>query len=214
MKNLSIYYNNLPHWQVPHGIYFITFRLHGSLPKMIVQQLIDEKELVLNQLKKENKSENEIKNELKKMHHLYYGKFDALLDNSTFGPHYLRKNDFAKIVADAIFFFDKKRYEVINFCIMSNHVHLILYKLEVELFDALGSIKKFSARKINHELGKTGHRFWQFESYDRIIRNEWELKYYIQYNLMNPVKAKQIQDWKKWKWSYLHPDFQQYAPQK
>jgi hypothetical protein len=41
----EIYYNrNLPHFQPPEGVFFLTFRLAGSLPKEIIEQMKFEKE--------------------------------------------------------------------------------------------------------------------------------------------------------------------------
>ena len=78
----SRYKNDLPHWQWENAIYFVTFRLHGSLPKSAIQILKDEQELQRKKLIKKGLPEHEIKTALKKMHHLYFGKFDHLLDNS------------------------------------------------------------------------------------------------------------------------------------
>ena len=206
------YKNDLPHWQWENAIYFVTFRLHGSLPKSVIQILKDEQELQRQKLIKKGLPERDIKLALKKMHHLYFGKFDHLLDNSNSGPHYFKNDQFAEIIADAIMFFNTTRYEIINYTIMSNHVHLMIYMLKLELHEIMGSIKQFSARQINHELHKTGNQFWQYESFDHIIRNEKELNYYIQYNLLNPVAANLIENWRDWKWSYIHKDFQKYAP--
>ena len=149
---------------------------------------------------------------LRQLYEVYFGKFDNLLDHSTTSPHHLKNGSVAKIIADAIMYFDEERYIVINFCIMSNHVHLIFCHLQDELENILGSIKKFSARKSNQVLDLTGTQFWQHDSYDHIIRGEAEMKFYIRYNLLNPVKANLIQDWQNWKWSYLHEDFKKYAP--
>ena len=205
------YYRNLPHWQRESAIYFVTFRLDGSLPQIVVDRLKKERESQSKELFKKGLSEQEIKIALGKLNKLYFGKFDKLLDGAK-GPHHLKNHQFAKITADAIMHFDNDRYKIINFCIMSNHVHLILFQLQKELDEILGSIKKFSSRKINKILVKTGQQFWHYENYDHIIRNEKALTNFIQYNLNNPVKAKLIRNWKDWKWNYINEDFLQYAP--
>ena len=206
------YKNDLPHWQWENAIYFVTFRLHGSLPNSAIQKLKDEHELQKTELIKKGLSEQKIKQALKKMRHLYFGKFDHLLDNSSSVPHHLANDNFAKIVANSIMFFNEKKYKIINYTIMSNHVHLLIYQLQSELHDIMGSIKKYSAKHINLELNQTGNKFWQYESFDHIIRNELELNYYIQYNLLNPVTVNLISDWQDWKWNYIHKDFLKYAP--
>jgi hypothetical protein len=50
-------------------------------------------------------------------------------------------------------------------------------------------------------LGREG-AFWQHENYDHFVRSGAELERIIKYVLYNPVKAKLIDDWAKWKWTY------------
>ena len=207
----TIYRRRLPHRQNENAIYLITFRLAGSLPKSIIEKLKKERISQKERLLKDRFSKEEIQIELTKLSQLYFGKYDELLDNMK-GPHYLEKNKFAQIVADSIMYFDNQRYSVVNYCIMSNHVHLILSQLQRELDQILGSIKKFSAREINKMMNTSGQQFWHYENFDHIIRNEWALQRFIHYNLMNPVKAKLVKDWKNWKWNYLREDLVQYAP--
>jgi len=205
------YRRRLPHRQRENAIYLITFRLAGSLPKSVILKLKNEKSFQKKELLQKGLSEKEIQIELSKLSQLYFGKYDDLLDNAD-GPHHLKKKEFAQIVVNSIMHFDNQRYSVVNYCIMSNHVHLILSELQCELSKVLGSMKKFSGREINKIMGTTGENFWHHENFDHMIRNEWALQRFIQYNLMNPVKAKLIKDWKTWEWSYLRNDLNQYAP--
>ena len=92
---------------------------------------------------------------------------------------------------------------------MSNHVHVVLRLLndtEIEnpwsLDKFMQSIKSFSAKKCNTLLGQEG-RFWQEESYDRLVRDDVELRRILIYILNNPVKAGLCQQMKDWKWSYI-----------
>jgi len=111
-------------------------------------------------------------------------------------------------------------------CIMSNHVHAILgigdwpvsigaeaedFELdkkvtptEFPLTSALGSIKKYTARRANRILGRSG-AFWQEETFDHLIRNGEELKRAAWYTLLNPVKAGMCHDWEDWPWTYCPP---------
>lgn len=64
------------------------------------------------------------------------------------------------------------------------------------------SIKGISAREANKLLEKKGS-FWQTESYDHIVRDETELGKIIKYVIYNPVKAKLIEKWADWEFTYL-----------
>ena len=48
---------------------------------------------------------------------------------------------------------------------------------------------------------------WNDESFDRLIRNQEELVWTINYVLMNPVSAGLVEDWKEWQYTYWHPDY-------
>ncbi|MGA2624296.1 MAG: transposase [Bacteroidota bacterium] len=144
----------------------------------------------------------------------YFGKFDQFLDTSTEGHFWLRDDRIAGHVADAIIYRDRKVYDLLAYCIMPNHVHMVF---SVERFaeslpardgvsryivtDIIGSLKKFTAHEANKILHRSGI-FWQHESYDHVVRNDRDLGRIIEYVLNNPVKAGMVQDWTKWKWSY------------
>ena len=204
------YYRNLPHWQASNGIYAIVFRLNGSLPKEAIEQLQEERAFAKKELLQKGLSEAATLAELSKMRQFYFGKFDGLLDNIHKGPHFLKESAVASIVADAIMYFDEKRYEVINYTIMSNHVHLTFQKLTKELGEVLGSMKKYSARQINLLHNCEGRQVWQHESYDHLVRNPMELAYYHTYTLENPVKANIVSKWEDYPYTYARSGYEQY----
>ncbi|MEY4028461.1 MAG: hypothetical protein RLZZ329_2181 [Pseudomonadota bacterium] len=100
----------------------------------------------------------------------------------------------AKIVADSIQHFAGDRYDLGAWCVMPNHVHLMISpKTGHDLAGILHSIKRHSASEANKVLGRSG-AFWQKESYDHIIRDAedyWNQRSYI---LGNP-KAAGLVDW-------------------
>ena len=220
MENDTIYYRrNMPHIQ-PNGVaFFVTFRLAGSLPKEVMLQLKEE------QLKNERllykvKDETERKKKINDRRKLYFGKFDEMLDNATSGPCWLKDERIVTVVADAIRFHDKKEYDLLAYCIMPNHVHLMftvrhdyITSMRAEaratsttsryiMTDILRLIKGSTARReANKILNRTG-TFWQHESYDRVVRDEKELNRIIWYTINNPVKAGLVKNAKNWKWSY------------
>lgn len=91
-------------------------------------------------------------------------------------------------------------------CVMPDHVHLIIAPCDgVSLSRMMQKIKGTSAILINRSRGMRG-RLWQVESWDRIIRDEDELREKLGYMLQNPVKAGLVDD--PWMWCgwYLNPD--------
>ncbi len=199
---------NLPHWQATDGVYAIVFRLDGSLPKKVIIRLQEERTEAKKALLEKGLPEDVTKIELNKMRRLYFGKFDALLNENHSGPHFLKEPTIAQIVADAIMFFDENRYKVINYCIMSNHVHLTFYKLTQELGHILGSIKKYTARQINLHRQSVGRKVWISESYDHLVRDRGDLAFYHTYTLENPVTAGLVTHWQDYPFTYARPGFE------
>lgn len=113
----------------------------------------------------------------------------------------------AKMVCDAIHFHDDKLYELITFCVMSNHVHLLLTPNQIQeeeyvlMSEIMHSIKSYTAIKANCMLKRKGP-FRTHESFDHYIRNESELEFIIQYIMDNPVKANLVRKSEDWPWSY------------
>jgi len=114
------------------------------------------------------------------------------------------KMKIASLMSSALKFYDIKEYDILCYCIMPNHVHVVFTLKENArvLSKIMKSIKGYSARESNKILGRRG-TFWQDESYDHIVRDEKELERIIYYVLNNPVKAGLVDNYEKWGWNYL-----------
>ena len=196
MSDLVYYERNLPHRLPPGEVIFITFRLAGSLPQETLERLQAEAMLMQQNCGPEPAAQYA---ERKR----YFGRFDALLDGTGHGPTWLRRPDVAGIVAQALHYPDGRGYDLRCYCIMPNHVHLVV-ALPIEappLAKTLQFLKGHSSRMANRVLSLTG-TFWQAESYDHIVR-PGELARIISYVLENPVKAGLVDDWTKWPYSFV-----------
>lgn len=101
----------------------------------------------------------------------------------------MKHDRIAKIVADALAFFNEKRYRLFAWCVMPNHVHAIVQPMcDQTLSGILHSWKSFTAKKANMLLGTKG-AFWQREYFDRFVRTEDELRQAIEYVWSNPELA-------------------------
>ena len=151
-----------------------------------------------------NQNPRSEKTEITKEWKQYFYKIDKLLATYTESPKYLVNDDVAKIVADSMMYFDKEEYYLSCYCIMSNHVHLVIQLLKNSrtIDRIMQSIKSYSASKCNELLRRRG-QFWQHENYDHIIRDEAEFERIVQYVLNNPVKAGLVEKQDDWKWNYL-----------
>ncbi len=197
---------NLPHIYLEGATFFITFRLKNSIPLEVLEKLKDEtdyKKKAINQDKKLSSAEKEIAlyNEEKR----FFWKYDKALEKYATDDDFLKKPEVAQIVADKMKEYDKKYYDLLAYCIMSNHVHLLFdtagYE-DTDLSKVMKLIKGGSGFLCNQILQRKG-TFWQEESYDHYVRNEQELSNIIDYIVENPVKAGLIEDWEKWPFTYI-----------
>jgi REP element-mobilizing transposase RayT len=212
----KIYYKrNLPHYQPDGYTYFVTFRIAGTLPAIIIDELKKEYKSCLDDISSlKIHKEKSIKYTQIKWD--YFEKFDQQLDLLSNKNLWLKDNRIAKIVSDSILFRDKKEYDLICYCIMPNHVHMVFYIVERtacslnenvnersgrSLYKIMQSLKSYTANECNKILKRTGS-FWQHESYDHVVRNDEELNRIIEYVLNNPLKANIIDNVNEWKWSY------------
>ena len=208
--NFKGYYKrNLPHIQIEGCIYAISFRLAFSLPKPILDKLKNDKKLYEENCKKlEGEQLKLYKDENSKK---YYEDFDSFLGKYKNSANWLLTNEVAKVVAESLHFWHNKRYDLYCYCIMPNHVHLIIkpYRKNEDYYYSLSeilfSIKRYTVKKCNKILKREG-QFWQHEYYDHVIRDIKDFNYQILYTLENPVKANLISKWDEWEYSFLNKD--------
>jgi REP element-mobilizing transposase RayT/type I restriction-modification system DNA methylase subunit len=180
---IEITQRNLPHWNQQGVMYFVTFRLADSLPKAKLEQLQQERETWL-----AHHSEPFTEAESAEYHRLFSDRVEQWLDAGA-GSCCLADPKLAKIVGDALRHFDGQRYQLDEWVVMPNHVHVLLTPVgDHKLEDILHSWKSFTATAINKQRNQSG-QFWQHESYDHIVRSEAQLAHYRQYIQDNPIKA-------------------------
>ncbi len=204
----DIYYRrHLPHIHPEGHPLFITFNLADSIPLDVW-------------LKLKQQREQELQKTAPEQHYLiqkkFFGKYDEWLDRAEYGNHWLALANIAQIVADELHRMDGERYRLLAYCIMPNHIHMLIESLVTEaakhhgksrnypVTETLRLLKGRTARACNLELKRSG-KFWQHESYDHYARNDEELGRIVAYIINNPVKAGLAKEWTEWKFTYLHP---------
>lgn len=213
MHDESTYYRgHLPHFQPSHATFFVTFRLAGSLPSEDIGRLREERQAIEKSIEQCSKGGSR-RDQLYELTERYFGKFDGMLDRNEAGPHWLGEPKIADLVAEAIQYRDGRVYRLFAFCIMPNHVHLVVSLGErrsavgradcstYNVTDILENLKWYTALKANRLLNRTG-QFWQHESYDHVVR-EGQLERIVAYMLDNPVQAGLARTWQEWKWAYV-----------
>jgi REP element-mobilizing transposase RayT len=205
-ENDSFYRRRLPHWEKPGAIYFVTFRVAGSLPRSLLQQADAEIRSIQQRLQQQGRPASEFERERQAI-------LERYLDEDRTNP-ILSNPPLAALVRDALLFHAGQKYDLLAWCIMPNHVHLLLKPLPKgtppsrrlesgedtagtvailpaafhSLAEILHSLKSYTAHQAG-KLGLVSGSLWEREYFDRWTRNDEAVEYYRQYIRNNPLKA-------------------------
>ena len=182
----------LPHFQGSAVIQTITFRLSDSLPQVKLRELEGELANLSNDVQARERRQ----------------RIEQWLD-AGMGCCALRHPSCAEIVQDTLFRFHGERYQLIAWCIMPNHVHVMI-EPQAELGKIVQSWKSFTGRWILGHAAELGidvpkEGFWMREYWDRFIRDESHFHRAIAYIHENPVAAGLCATAHAWRWSSAHP---------
>jgi REP element-mobilizing transposase RayT len=183
---------DLPHWNREGGIYAVTFRLAGSLPKPVLEAWLSERKAIVDEARRQNRQLSD--EELERLNQLHSEKVEMYLD-AGHGACLMNRPDAAEIVQNALKHFSSKRYKLLAWCIMPNHVHVVLQPSSGHaLPDILHSWKSFSASKINALVQRKGE-LWQADYFDHLVRDERDLAHCVDYAWRNAERAG-LADWR------------------
>ncbi|HEV3385215.1 MAG TPA: hypothetical protein VG097_10375 [Gemmata sp.] len=188
---------DLPHWDVPGAVYFVTACLEGSIPAEGLLDLARYHEELRRRPIPGSMPPQEWERQIWK---LRFARVDEWLDDKPACRHLADKR-LSRLVVDACYFFAGERYDLLAYCIMPSHMHLV-FQPRAEWVKSLSiegrqrsprerivhSLKRHTAKECNRLLRLT-EDFWQHESYDHWVRDLDELERIIFYVENNPVKA-------------------------
>ncbi|MBX3402616.1 MAG: transposase [Phycisphaeraceae bacterium] len=181
----------LPHWTRESAAYAVTFRLEDSLPASVLRGWLAEREDIVKRAAALGRPLSVY--ELTRLDELHSERIERYLD-AGHGACWMNKPEIAELIQNAVLHFDLERYRIFAWCVMPNHVHVILQPLPAhELPGVLHSWKSFTSLQANRLLGRSG-MFWQSEYYDHLIRDRTDLARQIAYVLRNPASAGLV-DW-------------------
>lgn len=125
----------------------------------------------------------------------------ARYEDTGHGACWLCDKRVALLVENALLYFDGQRYRVIAWCVMPNHVHVLVELGEDwPLAGILQSWKSYTAHEANKILKRSGD-FWFREYFDRFIRDDRHFRDVVNYIEQNPVKAGLVRTQEEWRWS-------------
>jgi len=101
----------------------------------------------------------------------------------------LRLAENASIIQENLLHFEGMRYHLAAWCIMPNHVHVVMQPMgENALKSILHSWKSYTANAINNRMQLQG-ALWEREAADHILRCSDHIAYFTNYINNNPVAA-------------------------
>ena len=179
----------LPHRDATGLLQAVTFRLADSLPQEKLERLEEELRGLPETLRGAERRQ----------------RIEQWLD-AGMGCCALRHPEMASQMRDALRHFDSQRYRLIAWCIMPNHVHVLM-----ETFAPIARIvqgwKSVTARWAlaqNEKLGlgiPDSKHLWMRDYWDRFIRNDGHFESVVLYIHQNPVHAGLSERAEDWRWS-------------
>src|SRR3954468_11603976 len=193
---VTIYYRRLPHWDQPGSMCFVTWRTIDSIPAEVLDRWRVERAIWLRQYKIDPHAKNwrEQLNmlpiaALRNYHTRFTSPWMECLDKCH-GACVLRQPALSAIVAESLRFHDGAEYELSDFVVMPNHVHILAqFRSEGGMRACCQNWKHYTSRRINDALGTSG-QFWQPESFDHLVRSPEQFEYLRRYIEQNPIAAK------------------------
>jgi len=165
-----------PHLNVPGLVQSITTHLADSMPRATLRRLMAETE----------------HDDVARRRRL-----EDLLD-AGHGACWLRRPDIGALVEETLLAGDGKRYRLLAWVVMPNHMHVLIETLPaIALAEVVKGWKGQTARAANARLGRSG-TFWERDYYDRYIRDDAHLAAVVRYIERNPVKAGLVAQGEEW----------------
>ena len=191
----------LPHCDYPGLVQFVTFRLADSMP---ASRRGEWEHLLAIEDVREKRT-----------------KLMAYLDRGV-GECHLRDPRIAKLCEDAMLFFNDQRYELLAWCVMPNHVHVLVHVWQTPLGKMVQSWKRHIATQaepylserrsptrqvLGNDANVPARRAalqalrWEREYWDTFMRSEEQKRKAMRYIEGNPVKAKLCRAAEDWAFS-------------
>ena len=190
----------LPHWRIPGATYAVTFRTKDSLPASVLEDYESKRSVLMERIALAQKSagSRDVTRELLPLRAELQSLTETIIEpalHTAEGPQPLSDPQIAEIVENALRFFDGKRYDLLAWSVMPNHVHVLLTPHEGHILETiLQSWKTHTAKEANRVMGNSG-AFWQEEYYDHLVRDGEDLKYQVRYILRNPERGRTSAKW-------------------
>jgi len=165
-----------------HGIYFVTWNLIDAIPAYVHEELRTQRAYEMERLRS-LRGDYSI-GEKRAIEAAIRRAYEEQLDKGA-GQCLLKDPRCARLVADALEYFDDLKCRQYCWSVMPNHVHTVFTCVPpFTLDEVLHSWKSYTSKEIGKILGLRG-TIWQAEYFDHSIRDSDELQRTIEYVAQN-----------------------------
>lgn len=104
------------------------------------------------------------------------------------------------LLEEALHYFEYYGYEIICYCLMDNHVHILLKTKDKPPGQFIGRVNAIYAKYFNKKYNYIGHLF-QDRYHPEFIDSDEQMLEVSRYIHLNPVKANMVEKPEEYKWS-------------
>lgn len=104
------------------------------------------------------------------------------------------------LIKETLQYYIDDEYEILSYCLMTNHVHMMIKVKEKPLGPFIGRINSKYAKYYNKKYDYIGHLF-QDRYFSEVIKSDYQILQTSKYIHLNPVRAKMVEMPENYKWS-------------
>src|SRR5262249_53508688 len=116
----------LPHWYVPGAAHFVTYRIAGTIPAAVLQELRHQAERKLKNGSPAGTSDSAYK---LRIHKQFFAAYDRYLD-ITCRIDWLARPAVANVIRENLYHHNGGKYQLLAYCVMPNHVHVLVQPID------------------------------------------------------------------------------------
>jgi len=117
---------NLPHWYKPGFAHFVTYRLAKAIPVAKLREWRDRRDSLLHRGLPADESQTAFR---ERLHKQFFAAYDNDLDTRC-TRNWLTDDRVAAMVRENLYHQHGRKYQLLAWCVMPNHVHVVLQPLE------------------------------------------------------------------------------------
>lgn len=144
---------DLPHWYKPGHAHFVTYRLADSIPQVRLKEWQAARQRRISQPAPHGVTRSQYR---ERAHKLFYKAYDEYLDHHA-DLRWLAQASVADVIPENLYHHDGNLYELLAWCVMPNHVHLVIQPFETGLRPVVGGSATDAGSAATPDAGSVSH---------------------------------------------------------